>query len=62
MNEASLTTGRQRRALHFLVDGRFKQQFEHLSQSQEAGNALLKKFPNLKVEVYDAVKRVRISL
>lgn len=45
-----------------LVDGRFKQQFEDLSQSQEAGNALLKKFPNLKVEVYDAVKRMRISL
>jgi hypothetical protein len=45
-----------------LVDGHFKGQFATLKQAQAAAAELLGRFPMLRLEIYDAAKKVRVAV
>jgi hypothetical protein len=42
-----------------VVDGIFKKEFESSAVAQKAANELLKNYPMLRVEIYDASTKVR---
>lgn len=43
-----------------LVDGHFKNRFEDLKEAKAAASELKGRFPMLRVEIYDAAKKVRL--
>ena len=45
-----------------MVDGHFKNQFETLKSAKDAAHELHARFPVLRVEVYDAVKKARLKV
>lgn len=45
-----------------LVDGHFKNQYDDLDLVKAAASSLLSKFPKLRVEIYDAIKKTRTPL
>jgi hypothetical protein len=44
------------------VDGHFKNQFETLAQAKQAATDLKSRFPILRIEIYDAVKKARLPI
>ena len=42
-----------------VVDGIFKNEFESAAAARKVANGLLEKYPMLRVEIYDASKKVR---
>lgn len=42
-----------------VVDGIFKNEFESSASAQKAVTELLKKYPMVRVEIYDALKKAR---
>ncbi len=45
-----------------LVDGLFKNQFETLKSAKDAASELKTRFPVLRLEIYDAVKKARLPV
>lgn len=45
-----------------LVDGHFKNQYDDLDLVKAAASNLLSKFPKLRVEIYDAIKKTRTPI
>jgi len=45
-----------------LVDGLFKNQFETLKGAKDAAGELKARFPVLRLEIYDAVKKARLPV
>jgi hypothetical protein len=45
-----------------LVDGHFKNQYDEIGLVKEAASKLLSKFPKLRVEIYDATTKTRMSV
>jgi hypothetical protein len=63
------TSGAQPRAdippvagFSLMVDGHFKNQFETLKNAKDAANELRARFPVLRLEIYDAVKKARLAV
>jgi hypothetical protein len=45
-----------------MVDGHFKNQFETLKSAKDAAHELHARFPMLRLEIYDAVKKARLKV